>query len=234
MIEDSLKFKSKSGENYQYIAVFILLLRPTRKASPLSFKFIINLTETTRCVLYLPQFEHSHFGVEQVLGHPCILVCRSKNWIQKVLQNIWKAVKVLETMHICCFVSKYPLLTAKYPGLHSHTVSGVLEEAQGFLRVRVESVGLVRGGGTSPLKTSLFMHYFCTALWQYQVSDNWTPRTEFSCIMCNCRRNWSWRSWTMPTVNQKHTSTPTCAALWFWSVSRWWWVLVIFLFICTL
>lgn len=72
------------------------------------------------------------------------------------------------------------------------------------------------------------MHYFCAALWQYQVSDYWSPWTEFSCLMCNCRRNWSWRLWTIPTVNQKHTSTPTCAALWFWSVSRWWWVLFIF------
>lgn len=74
LIEDFLKFKSESGENYQYIAVFILLLRPTRKASPLSFKFMINLTETSRCVFYLPQFERSHFGVEQVLGHPCMSV----------------------------------------------------------------------------------------------------------------------------------------------------------------
>lgn len=44
-------------------------------------------------------------------------------------------------------------------------------------------------------------------------------------LMFNCRRNWSWKLWTMPTVSQRDISTPTCAALWFWSVSQLWWVL---------
>lgn len=84
----------------------------------------------------------------------------------------------------------------------------------------------------TPSPPPLILNLPCAplALWWYRFTDLWpTPPVRLSFFFfittCTCRRNWSWRLWTMPTASRRHTSTPTCAAPWFSSVSRSWWVL---------